>query len=638
MNMNEPAPRKPLRLWPGIAAAVLLVVVRLMPIVVDEIMPFAMMGAVVGGLLILLWWLFFSRAPWSERLAVTVLMIVALFATSRLVHESIAGGAMGFLFYVWAIPALGVALVASVAASRRLSSRARLASIAAAILLACGVWTLIRTEGVTSDVVGSDFRWRWTPTPEQRLLAQAPVNPPAPAAPAAAEIPKASVATKPADSPAALTAPTAAKAPAATPEPAATAATAPALSDAGSRRAEGPAMSEPGFRRVEWPGFRGPDRDGIVRGVRIDTDWSKSPPVELWRRQIGPGWSSFAVDGDVLYTQEQRGEQEVVAAYKVSTGEPVWQHRDAVRFWESNGGAGPRATPTLSRGRVYTFGATGIVNALSAVNGARIWSRNAATDTGVEVPVWAFASSPLVVGDLVVIAAAGQLVAYAAATGERRWLGPTGGAGYSSPHLATIDGVAQILLLRGSRTISVAPADGSLLWEHTWEPGVGIVQPALVEGNGVLLSTGDAMGGVGMRRIAVSHKAAGWTVEERWTSRGLKPYYNDFVVHKGHAFGFDGSILACIDLADGNRKWKGGRYGSGQLVLLPDQDLLLVLSEEGELALVSATPDKFTEVARFKAIEGKTWNHPVLVGDLLLVRNGEEMAAFRLSPARRSTE
>ena len=620
MSMNELTLRKPLRLWPGVALAVLLIMVRLVPIVVLEIMPIAMMGAVVGGLLILLWWLLFSRAPWSERLGVIVLMIVALFATSRLVHESIAGGAMGFLFYVWAIPAMGVALVASLVASRRLSIRSRRVSIAAAILLACGMWTLIRTEGVTSDLVGSDFRWRWTPTPEQRLLAQAADNPPSPVQ--AAETPKEPGAGKAAESPAAPAAPTADKAPATTPEPATTAAKAPALSDAGSRR-------------VEWPGFRGPNRNGIVRGARIETDWSKSPPVALWRRPIGPGWSSFAVHGDLLYTQEQRGEQEVVAAYKVSTGEPVWQHRDSVRFWESNGGAGPRGTPTLSHGRVYTFGATGILNALNAGNGAVIWSRNAATDTGVEVPDWGFASSPLVVGDLVVVAAAGRLVAYTAASGQQRWLGPTGGAGYSSPHLATLDGVDQILLLRGSRTISVAPADGVLLWEHKWEPGVGIVQPALVEGNSVLLSTGDAMGGVGMRRIEVSHKAAGWTVEERWTSRGLKPYYNDFVVHRGHAYGFDGSILACIDLADGNRKWKGGRYGSGQMVLLPDQDVLLVLSEEGDLAVVSATPDKFTEVARFKAIEGKTWNHPVLVGDVLLVRNGEEMAAFRLSPASR---
>jgi outer membrane protein assembly factor BamB len=397
-------------------------------------------------------------------------------------------------------------------------------------------------------------------------------------------------------------------------------------------------MSERGRTRVEWPGFRGPDRDSIVRGVRIRTDWSTSPPVEMWRRPIGPGWSSFAVHDDVLYTQEQRGEEEVVAAYNVTTGEPVWRHRDPVRFYESNGGAGPRATPTFSNGRVYTFGATGILNALDASNGAVVWSRNVAADTDVEIPGWGFAGSPLVVNDVVIVAASGRLAAYDVSTGHPRWFGPTGGGGYSSPHLVTIDGVAQVLLLRGARTISVAPADGTLLWEHSWQPSVSIVQPALAANGDVLVTAGDAMGGIGIRRLAVTHGPAGWTVEERWTSRGLKPYFNDFVVHEGYAFGFDGSILACIDLKDGERKWKGGRYGHGQLVLLPEQDLLLVLSEEGELALVRAAPDQFTELARFPAIEGKTWNHPVLVGDVLLVRNGEEMAAFRLSLAGFSSE
>jgi hypothetical protein len=174
-----------------------------------------------------------------------------------------------------------------------------------------------------------------------------------------------------------------------------------------------------------------------------------------------------------------------------------------------------------------------------------------------------------------------------------------------------------------------------VLWTHAWEGGVAIVQPAAIDGGDLLITVADAMGGYGVRRIAVAHKPEGWTTEERWTSRGLKPYYNDYVVHKGHAYGFDGTILASIDLADGARTWKGGRYGAGQMVLLADQDLLLVSSEEGELALVSATPDKFTEVARFKALDGKTWNHPVLLGDVLLVRNGEEMAAFRLRLAGR---
>jgi outer membrane protein assembly factor BamB len=365
--------------------------------------------------------------------------------------------------------------------------------------------------------------------------------------------------------------------------------------------------------------------------VRIKTDWAASPPVQMWRRPVGPGWSSFAVRGGLIYTQEQRGPEEIVACYNLTTGQPVWAHRDPTRFWESNGGPGPRATPSLANGRVYTFGATGILNALDAGDGAVVWSRNAASDTGMKTPQWGFASSPLVVDDAVIVATAGQLAAYDRATGARRWAGPAHGVSYSSPQLSTIDGVRQILLLSEAGLTSVALADGALLWEHRW-PGYPIVQPALTADGDILISVTDSSG---TRRLAVAHGPAGWTVAERWTSNGLKPYFNDFVVHNGYAFGFDGSILACIDLADGKRKWKGGRYGNGQLVLLSDQDLLLVLSEEGELALVGATPDQFKELARFPAIDGKTWNHPVLAGDILLVRNGQEMAAFRLSLAGR---
>ena len=616
---NELRPRKPLRLWPGVVFAIVLVLGRyVVPFIVpEEIEIFGLplgLVAIFGGMLaavgILLWWVFFSRAAWSERLAAIALIVVAVIVLKPLVHVSVQTGNMGYMLYFYAPPILALAIVAWAVVTRHLVGGARLASLIGAIVLASVPFVLIRTAGVSGT--GAELHWRWTPTPEERLLAQAkdePVAaapPPAPApAPPPAEIPAPKVEEKP-------------------PAPEAPAPTA-------IRKTE-PAAPTTVERRAEWPGFRGPDRDSVIRDVRINTDWSASPPVAMWRRPIGPGWSSFAVSGDLLYTQEQRGEDEIVACYKVSTGEPVWRHRDPVRFWESNAGAGPRGTPTLSNGRVYALGATGILNALDAGNGQSLWSRNAATDTGVKIPEWGFASSPLVVDDIVVVALSGQLVAYDVRTGHQRWMGPKGGAGYSSPHLVTIDGVPQILLLRGSRTISVAPADGKLLWEHVWEPGAGIVQPAVAGDDDLLITTGDTMGGVGMRRLAVSKGPAGWSVEERWTSRGLKPYFNDFVVHKGHAYGFDGSILSCIDLQDGTRKWKGGRYGQGQLVLLAEQDLLLLISEEGELALVSATADQFREVARAPALDGKTWNHPVLVRDVLLVRNGEEMAAFRVSP------
>jgi len=600
-HTNEPAPRQPLRLWPGVAAAVLLGLAWLVvPSVLPDASFSALVGGLIGGVAVVLWWLCFSRAAWSERLGAIVLAIGALVASSRLVHASIANGMTGMMLVIYAVPVLSLAFVAWAVATSRLSNGYRRASMVATILLASGAFTLIRTGGVAGDY-RSEITWRWAQSPEERLLSQTLDEPMAP--PPAGE---------------------------AAPAPE----TPPARAAARDVAAPPPPASEKTETDADWPGFRGPDRDGIVRGVRIETDWSRRPPVELWRRAIGPGWSSFAVSGDLLFTQEQRGDDEIVACYKLTTGEPAWLHRDAVRFWESNSGAGPRATPTLSHRRLYALGATGILNALDASDGAVVWSRNAASDTGTTVPTWGVAGSPLVVDDVVIVAVAGTLAAYDLATGKPRWVGPARGGGYSSPQSMTIGGALQVLLQSNDGVTSVAPASGAMLWEHAWE-GAAIVQPALTADGDVLISTANPPGGLGMRRIAVTAGQGGWTLEERWTSTGLKPYFNDFVVHRGHAFGFDGSILACINLENGARAWKGGRYGYGQLLLLPDQDVLLVLSEEGELALVGATTDQFRELARFPALAGKTWNHPVLVGDILLVRNGEEMAAFRLSPAGR---
>jgi outer membrane protein assembly factor BamB len=584
--------RKPLRLWPGVAAVVLQWLARFgIKAVVPGFKGFALgaQGGLIGAVAVVVWWVFFSRAAWLERLGAIGLMIAAMGATWSLSHESMGP----FWLVAYAIPILCLAFVAWAVASRRLADGPRRATMVATIMLACGMWTLVRTEGITGDHVAT-FAWRGTKTPEEKLMAQA------------GDAPVVSTPAPPAAEPP-LPAPTAAKPPEKPPVPAVP---------------EKPAI---------WPGFRGPHRDGVVRGVRIETDWSRSPPVELWRRPIGPGWSSFAVRGDLVYTQEQRGNDEDVSCYNLTNGKLVWRHRDLARFFESNGGAGPRGTPAVSQGRVYAFGATGILNSLDADNGAVVWSRNVASDTGTNVPYWGFSSSPLVVNDVVIAAASGRLAAYDVATGTPRWSLKTGGASYSSPHLTTIGGVTQVVMLTSVGATSVAAADGTRLWDHAW-PGSPIVQPAVTADGDVLIV---ASTGSGTRRIAIARGARGWTVEERWTSIGLKPYFNDFVVHEGHAFGFDGRILSCIDLKDGERKWKGGRYGNGQLVLLADQDLLLVLSEEGELALVKATPDQFTELARFPAIEGKTWNHPVLVRDVLLVRNGEEMAAFRLSLAGR---
>jgi outer membrane protein assembly factor BamB len=356
---DEPIKQKTLRLGPGIVIVTLQWLVWFaVPLVVPGTAVVGVFGGLVGGLAILVWWTIFSRAPRFERWGAVIIMIIAMVLTSQLLHESIATAMQGNMFLIFSIPVMSLALVGWAVGSRNLSDGVRRVTMVITILVASGLWTLLRTEGMTGEA-RHDFAWRWAETKEERFLAQ---------------------------------------------------------TDEGKTTHS--LVSATKVTESEWPGFRGPNRDGIVRGIKIVTDWSASPPAEIWRRPIGPGCSSFTVQATLLYTQEQRGDDEIVACYSLATGEPVWIHCDAARFWDSHAGAGPRSTPTLSDGYVYTFGATGIFNVLNAGNGDVFWSRNAASDTDTEIPGWGFTSSPLVVDDVVIVATAGSLVAYDITTGD----------------------------------------------------------------------------------------------------------------------------------------------------------------------------------------------------------------------------
>lgn len=424
-----------------------------------------------------------------------------------------------------------------------------------------------------------------------------------------------------------------------------------AIETAGTGGADRPAagISDPQRRfeitEADWPGFRGPRRDGILRGQRIPTDWEKDPPQQLWEHPVGAGWSSFAVVEGRAFTQEQRGDEETVVCYHVETGEEIWSHTDEERLSEvsrlgsSLGGDGPRATPTVTDSRVYALGATGVLNCLDALSGREVWSRNIYEDADAETVTYGTAGSPLVFQDKIVVNPGGEqgrgVIAYNRFTGEVLWAEGDRSAGYAAPRLEALAGQRQILIFGGDGLAGHDPDTGRELWFQEWSnsEGINAAQPIVVDGSRVFISTGYGRGSalVGVRRDGENWSAglAGWK-----TNRRFRLKFNGAVLHDGHIYGLDEGVLACLDVSTGKVVWKRGRYGYGQILLLAEQDLLLVLSERGRVALVRAAPESFQEVADFQAIEGKTWNHPVVHRGRLLVRNAEQAACYRVESSR----
>jgi outer membrane protein assembly factor BamB len=381
---------------------------------------------------------------------------------------------------------------------------------------------------------------------------------------------------------------------------------------------------------ADFPQFLGPNRNGILTGPKLATNWAALPPAQLWRVTVGAGWSGFAVSGAFAITQEQRGEEECVIAYDLQTGRVAWSHADKTRYFTTLAGEGPRATPTIAGQRVFTQGATGLLNCLDLADGHALWSKNVFKENGGAIPAWGVATSPLVLNDLVIVSSDGpkptSLVAYRVSDGSLAWSSGSQPAGYSSPALATLGGTRQILLFADALTGSDA-ATGKELWQFPWPGGnPHVAMPVIVSDTDVVISSGY---GTGSARVKVARDTSGqWSATQVWRSPRMKAKFTNLIPRHGYIYGLDDGIMGCVDAATGALAWKEGRYGHGQELLVGE--LLLVMTESGAVVLVDPQPDHLHELTRFTVFNDKTWNPPALAGEYLLLRNDKEAACYRM--------
>ncbi len=573
---------KPLRIWPALILVVGMAVLAIGRLFTDQVqlesMAFlllAMLGPLVVGLLVMIWWLSFSRATAAERVVGLLGVVLAVTAVIFLSDKTMMGPAIMLITIPMGIAAFAIG---AILLRRHLSFKRTIVAVLLAAM-GCSFTTLLRSEGMWGHGA-LDWHWRWQTSNEQNMLAER------------SSMPKELLANVAATE------------------------------------------IENWITNPEWARFRGNDGRSQQHGPKISTNWIKRLPQSIWKKPIGPGWSSYVVAGDLLFTQEQLGEQEAVVCYGADSGLEIWTRPIESRFSDPLGGPGPRATPTLAGGALFAQGANGQLQRLDPKTGDVVWMTDIRQVADRESPTWGFSSSPLVLGSVVVVHAGGKgdkgTLAFDVESGDLKWSAPAGDHSYSSPELCTINGIEYVLMLTNAGIDMLNPKSGEVLLAYDWKcSGYRALQPQLIDGDSILLATQES----GTRRIRISQTDAGLAAEEVWTSPRLKPDFNDFVVYENHAYGYDGSIITCIDLTTGDRVWKKGRYGKGQLLLLADSGVLLIVSESGDVVLLKASPEGHEELASFHAIDGRTWNHPVVVGDKLYLRNSEQAACYQLPMA-----
>jgi outer membrane protein assembly factor BamB len=382
---------------------------------------------------------------------------------------------------------------------------------------------------------------------------------------------------------------------------------------------------------ADFSQYLGPHRDGVLL-TDLDPNWDLHPPRELWRQPIGPGWSGFAVVGGLAVTMAQRDASEVVLAYELTTGKPRWTFDYPALYETTIGGTGPRTVPTVDGGRVFALGGTGVLTVLDVASGALHWQRDVLAEHGGAVPEWGKAGAPLIVDDQVVVSAGGpgghSLVSYAVQDGTQRWAAGSDKAGYSSPILATLAGRRQVVIFNQATVIGHDAASGEVLWSYpvpSEQPNV--TTPVVLDEESLFISAGYGIGGT--RLLIESEAGGGYSVDKVWATPRLKSKFANVILFRGFLYGLDDGVLVCLDPVDGERRWKRGRYGHGQLLLVGER--LLVQTEKGALVLLDISPEGPTERARLDAFSGKTWNPPALAGRFLALRTHQEAVVYEVT-------
>lgn len=395
-------------------------------------------------------------------------------------------------------------------------------------------------------------------------------------------------------------------------------------------------------RSTDYPQFLGPDANSTMLNTHVETNWKEHEPKILWKQPIGKGWSGFAVQGDAAYTMEQREQEEWVSCYDANTGKLLWHYAIPGLHFNPLGGTGPRTTPVIFEGRVYAMSAVSNFVCLDMRTGEKVWSIDlldlvGATQEAFESSVmWGRSGSPLIVDGKVIIPLGGtgasmkSLIALDAKTGAEVWRAGDDQISYSTPTIVTLQGQRQILYVSEAKLNAFAIADGKDLWQVPWPSSsrsdANVSQPIALDDTRVLMTKGYGGGG---QVIEVKLADGAWSTNSLWKIEAvLRTKFTSCVIKDGNAFGLNDGILECVDLSNGKRLWKKGRYRHGQVLLVGDE--LLITAENGSLVLVAADPNEFRELATMPVIGDVTWNTAALSGDRLLMRNSDEAACVIL--------